>query len=298
MADTSHAPLTNIPDEILLEILSIACHLEDSIEPVQVVLRSQTFYNKNARKNEICESKTNIAMISYIARTLKQFARIMVGERLLFRCNKFQFANTKSLLRFLGTIPIQARNAIGSLSIRWDCDGNPQTAFALLSKCKELRHLNINISGLGRFFAVHENEEGEFIMRGSNYTQIPGFEELSFLRGVQELSIEYLKDRPWSLPLAIATRYRGQNSDFVHVQAAKNDLKQFEAQLKLIVTAPTVTGSSLAEVELQRAIDHAITIEGGYIDHVQPAAAQSTRHTMQILTSNVAQPTIFANTSE
>ncbi|KAH6718732.1 hypothetical protein BKA61DRAFT_669070 [Leptodontidium sp. MPI-SDFR-AT-0119] len=176
--------LTSMPPEILFDILRRACTHHEPIKPHQWLPGSTKFahdtlytnstngiYRHPARVNGRLDPA--LAAVD-LMKTCRAIGKIIIEDCLMYKDNEFEFRDMKSMLTYLVAITPERRNAVRSIRVLYDYACNPAPAFVILSTCKRLRHLELDITVMSKFF-----EPTVF-----SFDQAPGYAELVKLRGV------------------------------------------------------------------------------------------------------------------
>ncbi|KAG4438225.1 hypothetical protein IFR05_006298 [Cadophora sp. M221] len=176
--------LLRLPSEILSNILSLACTHDKPIKPYQWLPGStkfthDTIYTSSTygiyRHPARVKGRLDPALAAVdLAQTCRAIGNIVVGDCLMYKHNEFEFHNTITMLTYLVALTPERRNAITSIRVLYDFACEPAPAFVILSTCKKLRHLELDITVMSRFFRPGV----------SSFDQAPGYAELVSLRGV------------------------------------------------------------------------------------------------------------------
>jgi hypothetical protein len=204
---TASPTFMNIPTELRIRILSLACTHEQSIMPQQLAPGSEKF-SVHAGPTAPLGSGSCPALIRRdgalppelaafdISRTCQTARNIIQGDKLFYANNEFEFCSTQSLLDYLAVLPSDRRNAIRSIKLTYDYHGVPVAAFTMLAVCYGLEKLTLNIGGMTNFFNPGI----------TNFSQAPGYANLIALRGLKSFKLVH-GDMQWTLIDDILARF-------------------------------------------------------------------------------------------
>ncbi|CZS91055.1 uncharacterized protein RCO7_01421 [Rhynchosporium graminicola] len=208
--------LLDLPTELLSTILNYACIHRGHIKPEQFTPGSTQFsheYPLNVNRNGIIirtpaidtYGRRHVALTAIankyltgpllifrssiqLSQTCRRINDIVINDFLFYKHNRFDFFDTASLLKYLVVLLPERRNAIRSIRVHWDCNMGSQAAaaFTILSTCRGLKYLELDITLLAPFF--------EFESEIRSFRSAPGWTELMKLRGVNVKLVYAEKD--------------------------------------------------------------------------------------------------------
>lgn len=163
--ENANVPFLRIPLELRLLIYEYATYEEKPISPKQLAARSNKF-TSGIREKKGKDSKLKKMFISDLVRVSRQIYMELEQNPVFYRVNRFQFQEPAKLLDFLVAITPERRAFLRHIGVNFNALGTgtllPQLATywakwtlkdtevikplaALLSRCKDLRHLQMRI---------------------------------------------------------------------------------------------------------------------------------------------------------
>jgi hypothetical protein len=113
-----------------------------------------------------------------LATTCKSIRNLVLGSELLFyKYHNFDFTCMTTMHKYLAAIIPSRRNAIKSIQVLFDIHNDPASAFIMLSACRDLEHLTLDITFIGERF------------QGYEFWQTPGVHQLIQLRGLRSFKL-------------------------------------------------------------------------------------------------------------
>ncbi|KAH7304829.1 hypothetical protein BKA65DRAFT_486171 [Rhexocercosporidium sp. MPI-PUGE-AT-0058] len=193
------ATLVTLPPEILTEILRRVCKHDEPLKPEQWLPRSTKFahdtpfntsnfgrYRHPVRVNGRLDPA--LAAVD-LANTCRAISRILGEDCPMYKYNSFEFRDMKAMLTYLVAITPERRNAIKSIRVLYDYGSEPTPALIILSTCKALERLELDITIMSKFF-----DTGVF-----SFSEAPGYAELMKLRGVDIKLVYSEEGTHWNL---------------------------------------------------------------------------------------------------
>jgi hypothetical protein len=244
-----------LADEIKLNILAYACTNPEPIKPEQWLPGTNTFahntpwttstFNKVYRDSARENGRLPAALAAVdLMLTNKDINNLVDGESLFYKYNTFQFNNLKSMLKYLVSLTPKRRDAIRAISVTWDMI-DAASAFAILSKCRCLRSLSLDITLLDRHFEM-------------GVMSTPGIDNLMGLRGLHSLELIYGDVGGWNLVHQVIVVNRNHDEVTLDLlQEFREEVAEFEKQLVEAVTSQTKDDSRISGDDITLAVESA-----------------------------------------